>query len=455
MGYCLPFLSTPPLSNVPIQMPSYSPTSIKGAALEEVTLGLIAKGAVELAPLTSPGFYSRLFVVWKTSGSWRPVIDLSHLNRFVDVSPFQMETIQSVLLSVRQGDWMASIDLKEAYLQVPVHPASRHFLRFMFQDTVYQFKVLCFGLSTAPQVFTRVMAPVSAILHSMGIRIRWYLDDWLVQSSSRESLLEDLQTVLQLCHELGIVVNPQKSNLVPSQVVQYLGVVIDSTSFRASPSVERISRLQSTAAEFQSCASPTASLWLSLLGVLSLLAHLVPGGRLRMRSLQLCLHRSWDRQDLEAPVYASMECLRDLQWWLHLPRLSLGVSLCQVSPDLHFWSDASDVRWGAHLDRQIASGLWDAQQAALSINARELLAVQLGLYQFRSFLQGRTVAVFCDNTTAVAYLRKEGGTRSPLLNTLAQEILRWTESLSIRLAPTTSSRTPCLALTSSHIQSGH
>ena len=357
----------PSSSNVPIPMPSSSPTSIKGAAMEEVILGFIAKGAVELAPLPSPGFYSRLFVVWRTSGSWLPVIALSHLNRFVDVSPLQMGTIQSVLLSVRQGDWVASIDLKEAYLQVPVHPASRHFLRFMFWDTVYQFKALCFDLSTAPQVFTRVMAPVSAILHSMGIRMRRYLDDWLVQSSSRESFLGDLQTVLHLCHELGIVVNPQKSNLVPSQVVQYLGVVIDSTSFRASPSEERISRLQSTAAEFQSCASPTASLWLSLLGVLSSLAHLVPGGRLRMRSLQLCLHRSWDRQDLEAPVYASMECLRDLQWWLHLPRLSLGVSLCQVSPDLHFWSDASDVGWGAHLDRQIASGLWNAQQAALSL----------------------------------------------------------------------------------------
>ena len=435
MGYCLPFLSTPPLSNVPIPLPSYSPNSVKGAALEEVTLGLFAKGAVELAPLPSPGFYSRLFVVWKTSGSWHPVIDLSHLNRFVDVSHFQMETIQSVLLSVRQGDWMASIDLKESYLQVPVHPASRHFLRFVFRDTVYQFKALCFGLSTAPQVFTRVMAPVSAMLHSLGIRMRRYLDDWLVQSSSRESLLEDLQTVLRLCHELGIVINPKKSNLVPSQVVQYLGVVIDSTSFRASPSVERISRLQSTAAAFQSCSSPTASLWLSLLGVLSSLAHLVPGGRLRMRSLQLCLHRSWNRQDLEAPVLASMECLHDLQWWLHLPHLSLGVSLHQVSPDLHFWSDASDVGWGAHLDCQVASGLWDPRQAALSINARELLAVQLGLFQFQSALQGRTVAVFCDNTTAVAYLRKEGGTRSPLLNNLAQEILRWTESVSIRLAP--------------------
>ena len=88
-GYLLPFLSAPPLSATPIPIPSYSPFSVKGAALE-VTLGLIAKGAVELAPLPSPGFHSRLFVVWKTSGSWRPVIDLSHLNRFVDVSHFQM-----------------------------------------------------------------------------------------------------------------------------------------------------------------------------------------------------------------------------------------------------------------------------------------------------------------------------------------------------------------------------
>ena len=106
-----------------------------------------------------------------------------------------------------------------------------------------------------------------------------------------------------------------------------------------------------------------------------------------------------------------------------------------MSPDLHFWSDTSAVGWGAHLDCQVASGLWDPQQTALSINAGELLAIQLGLFQFRSALQGRTVAVFCDNTTAVTSLRKEGGTWSPLLNTLAQAILRWKESLSIRLAP--------------------
>ena len=330
---------------------------------------------------------------------------------------------------------MASIDLKEAYLQVPVYPDSRHFLRFVSKGHVFQFKALCFGLSTAPQVFSGVMAPVSAILHAMGIRMCRYLDNWLVQSSSRESLLRDRQTVLNLYHELGIVVNSQKSHLVPSQVVQYLGVVINTRTFMASPLQERISRLLSTAAEFRSSASPPASLWLSLLGMCSSLAHLVPGGRLRMQSLQLCLHRSWDRLDLSALVPSTEECLRDLQWWLHLPRLSHGVSLCQVSPDLDFWSDASDVGWGAHLGQQVASGLWASHQASLSISARELLAIQLGLLRFQSSLRCHTVAVYCNNVTAVAYLRKEGGTRSPLLNTIAQEILRWSESHSIRLAP--------------------
>ena len=95
-GYRIPFLCAPPLTKAPISMPSNHPSSTKRVALGEATWAQVAKSAVELAPLPSPGFYSRLFVVWKTSGSWRPVIDLSTLNLYVDVSHFRMETIQSV-----------------------------------------------------------------------------------------------------------------------------------------------------------------------------------------------------------------------------------------------------------------------------------------------------------------------------------------------------------------------
>ena len=460
VGYCLPFLSTPPLSNAPLPMPSYSPTSIKGAALEEVTLDLVAKGAVELAPLSSPGFYSRLFVVWKTSGSWRPVIDLSHLNRFVDVSPFQMETIQSVLLSVRQGDWMASIDLKEAYLQVPVHPASRHFLRFVFRDRVYQFKALCFGLSTAPQVFTRVMAPVSAILHSMGIRMRRYLDDWLVQSSSREALVRDLQTVLHLCHELGIVVNPPKSNLIPSQVVQYLGVMIDATSFRASPSPERISRLLSTAGEFQSSASPPASLWLSLLGVLSLLAHLVPGGRLQMRSLQSAstglgivwisrlrcrCHRNVSATSSGGSTF--LACLQECLSARCLPTYTFG-------PTPQTWGGVpiSTVRslqaCGTRIRQRCPSTPWNcwpyswvfASSSPLYKVARWLYSATTPRWWRISARRGARGLL-----SSTPWPRRSCVGQSPFPSAWLHNFFR---------APTMSSRTLCLAPTSSHIQSG-
>ena len=67
MGYCIPFSSPSPLSRVPIPIPSYSPTSIKGEALRGGVLSLVEKGVVELAP-HSPGYYSRLFVVWKATG---------------------------------------------------------------------------------------------------------------------------------------------------------------------------------------------------------------------------------------------------------------------------------------------------------------------------------------------------------------------------------------------------
>ena len=140
-----------------------------------------------------------------------------------------------MLLAVRQGDWMASIDLMEAYLQVPVPLLLVTFFASCSVTLPFTSKRCALASPRLRRSSPGSWLLFSAILHSMGIRMRRYLDDWLVQSSSRESLLEVFQTVLQLCHELRIVVNPQQSNLVTSQVVQYLGVVIASTSFRASP----------------------------------------------------------------------------------------------------------------------------------------------------------------------------------------------------------------------------
>ena len=98
-------------------------------------------------------------------------------------------------------------------------------------------------------------------------------------------------------------------------------------------------------------------------------------------------------------------------------------------------SDASDVGWGALVGEHHASGLWSPHQKTLSINMRELLAVQYGLKAFEHLLVGLSVALFCDNTTTVAYLRRSGGTFSSTLNTTAREVLLWAENHRVRLLP--------------------
>ena len=221
-GYRVPFLVTPPLSNVLIPLPSYSPSSIRGLALSAAVAELHAKGAIEPAP--PPGFCSHFFVTPKVTGGWRPVIDLSRLNHSVCVSHFHMEIQQLVLQSLCPGDWMVSLDLRDAYLQVPVHPESRYYLRFCVGEEVFQFRSLCFGLSTAPQAFTRVMAPISSIMHRHGFKILRYLDDWLVLGFLFWDLVRARDFLLWLCQELGVQVNLEKSSLTPTQTLDYLGM---------------------------------------------------------------------------------------------------------------------------------------------------------------------------------------------------------------------------------------
>ena len=333
VGYWIPFDRLPPLSERPLSLPAYSPQSIRGVALTQELQNLLRKGAVEPVPL-SPGFYSRLFLVQKASGSWRPIIDLSTLNEYITSARFHMETPRSVLNSIRPGDWMISLDLQDAYLQVPVHHDSRRFLSFVVAGKTYQFRVLCFGLTTAPQVFTRIMAPVSTILHRHGVRMLRYLDDWLILASTEIACIQSRDRLLSVCKELVIQVNFKKSSLVPTQSLVYLGMEIQSLPFIARPTPARANNLVRLIEEFLSTPSPPALLWRRLLGHLSSLILLVSGGMIRMRLLQLCLKDQWDFLDDQFQVSWSPLCREDLLWWSRVVQLRGGVSLSLPAPDI-------------------------------------------------------------------------------------------------------------------------
>jgi hypothetical protein len=302
---------------------------------------------------------------------------------------------------------------------------------------VCQFEALPFGLNTAPQVFTKVAAPIAAYAHLHGISIHLYLDDWLINPSSREDSASHTSWILQLCSRLGWVVNLEKSDLIPTQVATYLGIKFDSLAGLAYPSDKRIENWVAIAKGFVVERSQTALSWLRLLGHLVSLEKLVPYGRLRIRAVQQQLSLMWnqssDHQSMMVPIDSNT--ISSILWWLDLKNLRRGVSMGVTQVNYYLYTDSSSMGWGAHLLHHTASGTWSNSMKESHINVLELMAIWLGLQAFVDTIRDSNVAIMCDNVSAIAYLRNQGGTLSRQMSDLALQVCMWAELNHVTLIP--------------------
>ena len=106
-----------------------------------------------------------------------------------------------------------------------------------------------------------------------------------------------------------------------------------------------------------------------------------------------------------------------------------GVPLVPEKPELFLFTDASLEGWGAHLEDQEVSGLWSEVEKSHHINNLEFLAVVNGLRHWAHVVRGKRVQVVTDNSTVVAYICKQGGTKSLELLQLTQELFQLVDSL--------------------------
>ncbi|VDI49374.1 Hypothetical predicted protein [Mytilus galloprovincialis] len=98
-----------------------------------------------------------------------------------------MDSLNSVLNLVQKGDWAISLDLKDAYFHIPIHETHKKYLRFCVNNQCYQFRVLCFGPTSAPRIFTKVCSVVAAHLRAQNIRLATYLDDWFLLNQTKKN----------------------------------------------------------------------------------------------------------------------------------------------------------------------------------------------------------------------------------------------------------------------------
>ncbi len=429
LGYAIQFARRPP------KFRGVHFTSVKAVdapvLCAEIAV-LLAKDAIEPVPPADmrSGFYSPYFIVPKKSGGLRPILDLRVLNRALHKLPFRMLTQKRIFGCVRPLDWFAAIDLKDAYFHVSILPRHRPFLRFAFEGRAYQYKVLPFGLSLSPRVFTKVAEAALVPLREWGVRILNYLDDWLILAQSREQLRAHKDLVLRHLSQLGLRVNWEKSKLVPTQRISFLGMELDSVNQTARLTQERAQSVLNCLKTLSGRTAVPLKLFQRLLGHMAAAAAIVPLGLLHMRPLQHWLHGriprwAWERGTHRVQITPA--CRKTFSPWSDPSFLRAGVPLEQVSRHAVVFTDASATGWGATYNGHAVLGVWTGPQLRWHINCLELLAVRLALSRLRGRLQGKDVLVRTDNTATVAYINRQGGLRSRRMSQLARHLLLWSQ----------------------------
>ena len=194
-GYHWAWMSSPP----PLEIPHLqSQNTIISSLVEE----MIRKGAIYQVP-PQPSIVSRIFAAPKSDGTHRLVIDLTKLNNFIASPSFAITNQHSLKKIVDLPCWMASLDIKDAFLHVPVRPNLQKYLGLTCNNKLYFFKTLPFGLTTSPRIFTFLMRHPLALLHAAGVHAIVYLDDLCIWRDSPSQVQNSLAKSSALLTELG------------------------------------------------------------------------------------------------------------------------------------------------------------------------------------------------------------------------------------------------------------
>ena len=321
----------------------------------------------------------------KKDGSNRPIINLKGLNTFVTQKHFKMESLQSIKHLIHKNCFFASVDLKNAYFTIPVAKVHRKYLRFEWKGNLYEFTCLCFGLSSAPRIFTKLMKPVVVCLRRRGYTLVIFLDDMLIIADSCGECLSALCDTIKLLTDLGFVINVDKSNLTPSQRTEFLGFVFDSTNLSISLPQEKIQRLTDFAKYLLCKDSPFIREVAHLIGLMVSSFPAFEKGQLFYRRLEIAKTEALSccNNDFDSHMSIFGKARNEISWWIDNIS-SASSAITHGSPDVSIKTDASLDGWGATLNFSVTGGRWTQEESEFHINYLELLACFLALKAFFS-----------------------------------------------------------------------
>ena len=326
---------------------------------------------------------------------------------------------------MRKGQYMVKLDLKSAFWHVPIWEKHKKLLRFRWMGKLYQMEALPFGLSAAPRLFTKLLKTPMSLIRRLGILICIYLDDMLILSDSYEEAIRARDAVIFILQNLGFTINWEKSVIIPTTTLEFLGFILDSINMEIGLSPEKAKSLISLCRRTMSLEQIPLRELASLIGKLHSTCQAILLAPMQVRNLQkvqaeaLRINASY-----ETMITLDVKCKSELSWWTKNLQLLGGRKMRIEEPDLILYSDASTSQgWGAATESGTRTGgQWTREERERwHINTLELIACERAIMALSKNLNPKHILIYVDNQVALSYLNKMGG-KNPHMTSIAKRI---------------------------------
>lgn len=368
---------------------------------------LVAIGV--LSPVAHAEWATPIVPVLKKDGTVRICVDFKiTLNPVCELEQYPLPVIDDMFACLNGGEYFSTLDLRDAYNQVPLDEESQKLCVINTHRGLFCFKRLPFGIASAPAIFQR---KIETVLQGLP-GVQAYLDDVLV--AERQGSSETLRAVLQRFREHGVKLRLDKCKFSQPSVT-YLGHQIDKNGLHPTEKhVEAIAQAP----------SPTNVQELrSFLGMLSYYSKFLPNLSSLLAPLYQLLGKNarWVWGEAQDTAFANAkQCLLAAGVLVHYdPAKPLKLE-CDASPHgigaVLFHTDGKVNRPIGFRSRTLTTAERNYSQLE-----REALALVFGVSKFRDYLLNRDFTLVTDHQPLLGLLKAEKPT--PAL--AAARIQRW------------------------------